>query len=194
MADLPGPATFEHAVLVQPWPLAVGLVLGGAVGLVLMAQRGRTGLGLALGGAGLLLAAGVVLAANLVETTGERVSALARELIGACAKIDEPAILRLTSSDVALEIPVLASGAAQSELIRLLHDELGRYPITGHEVTRMSWSVDGANLARTRCRVIVDPEARALPVSVWVTMTWRLGAGDTWKARTIRAESAERGE
>ena len=188
---LPGPGAFQAWVLERPLAPAVLLLVVGVVLWFILRGQGKEKEGrraaLALG----VLGVGVFAAGTLVETTNEKLSARARELVAAVATVNSTQVDGFLASD-AIAMPW---GFSREVIMRRLEADLGRaFPIKEHAVQQVRAKVDGPNLARTqlRVRVVVDSPLYNIPNSSWWMVSWRKEAATgEWKVIQIEAQQID---
>ncbi|CAN5751188.1 hypothetical protein BH11PLA1_BH11PLA1_07850 [soil metagenome] len=191
---LDSPPVFEEYVLVSPWPLAVVCAVLGiaACWVLLRLGRGRA-LAIALLLIGLVLAAGTLIAAGLVETERERVMARTRELVTAAARADFSGVDALLAPDA--RVVNLGSGEiARPRLMSMVERDLaasGRYALKSHAIGTVRAVIDGPNTARAQVNVTVTPAAFGFATSSWWLLRWRMDAGGVWRITTIEPQQID---
>lgn len=188
----PGPI-FERFVLVNPWPVAVVLVIAAAVAWVVLSRQGRTRhAGMAAGG--LTLVAACVVAADLLVTTQREVL---RDrtglLVSAVAHVDLDALDGLLAENVLMFASPdrLGTGTRtitpggqprdKDAILDMVKRYLGSaYQIKEHRVLETQVAIDGDRLARTQVHVRVTPEAAPLMHRSWWRLEWRREPGGAW--------------
>jgi hypothetical protein len=188
----PGPV-FERFVLVNPWPLAIVLVIAAAVAWVVLSRQGRTRhAGMAVGGL-TLMAACIVAAASLVTTQREVLRDRTGLLVSAVARVDLDALDGLLADNVLMFASPdrLGSGTRtitpggqprdKAAILDTVRRYLGSaYPVKEHRVLETQVAVDGKQLARTQVHVRVTPEAAPLMHRSWWRLEWRREPDGAW--------------
>jgi hypothetical protein len=185
---LPDPPALAHYFLESPWFAVVGLVLGGALALIVLNRQGRAGLGAGMMLAGFALAAMVAVVALLVETQRELLIRQTRELVARTAAADTAALGPMLSDRVSFSSSLPLGQALpvdKESLLDSVRTNLGQsYRIAEHSTGGEQATIDGANTARTQLRVWVelnrDQAITGAPIGSWWRIDWRL-EGDQWR-------------
>jgi len=192
---LPGPPISQWLVLEQPWYLTGALVVLGVAILEWLRRQESLKAGIIIGGAVVLLGAGVMLLGSLVETDRERVKRLTRDLIGAIAT---PNAYR-TDLLLGEEGGVVAERGrwefTRDEVlgeIRSAQQAGGRYAVAGvgfkvssYRLREIRAQVLSAGFAKTQVNVVGELESGRIMPASWWEIDWVREPGDRWRARLI---------
>lgn len=173
----------------NPWPLIGALVLAGAVAFTLLNRKGKVTPALACVVAAVVLSASVWLAARTTTTDRERVRDLTVKLVDATAKVDEPTLASMLSSDLSLYLKVGAitsdtsmDRAATLEQVR--RSVGGPYKLRDWHITSNEITTSGLQ-ASSRLGVTVTTEVYAVPHRSTWRVDWRREPDGTWRVFAI---------
>ncbi|MFI4898868.1 MAG: hypothetical protein ACIARR_13720, partial [Phycisphaerales bacterium JB059] len=185
IAPLPQPSAPVRFALETPFPvIGVLLILGLGAVLVLNARaKLRTGLLVLCVAA--LLAGALGLLAGLVETPREVLQARTRELVGALAELDEPAMRTVLHRDVAVQVRGARAFEGRDAVIRGAQTRLsGGVSIDSYAIPEVQAVIDGENAARTQARV--RHAGPSVPPASWWRIDWyRASPEAPWEAIRI---------
>lgn len=191
---LPTPPWIEATLFESPWTGMVVLVAAGAVAFWWFnrLQQGRTG-AIVLAGA-IAAAVGLFLTARFVTTEREELADRTETLVGRVAKADVDGISRMLAPDVRVTIFGRDRGFTAQSIGRWVENSMrpgAMYGVKDYSVGSLTATIDGANVARTQCRVRVTSETYGIPIGSWWRLTWRKdsaqgGSGD-WLVTQIEA-------
>jgi hypothetical protein len=192
--SLPDPPFLAGLMDGQPWLIsAILLLLGGSIWFMLRNQgKPRPGALALLILA--LLAIGLQVAAMLVTTDRERLTAATEELVRSTATAQTGAVERLLASDVRLiaerdrlgPFAISSSGWDKDEILAQVNRTLGgAYRLKEYAILQTQAEQRGPTSGRTQVRVRVVPEAYPAPTLSWWRIEWRKESGD-WKAVLIQ--------
>jgi len=189
--NLPGGPVLDRLVLENPVPTAVGLLIAAVIGAVALARSGRSKLSWAVVLGGGALAAAVVLAGAMVETTRERVTRGARAFVEAVAGGNTNDVAGMVDSRLTLR----SGGSVIDQDRDWLVGVVAGMPsvITDHSVRMRGAALEGSNRARTRMTVRVRADAAYAGdvYSSWDLVWIRDSAGgpDGWRIAGIECLS-----
>lgn len=181
MEHLPKGPALERWLYEQPVPTMVVLVVMGLIGAYTLRQAGKYKASPIPVIAGAVLAVGVWSLASAVETSRETIKQSTRAFVDAMTSEDYSSARALLDRDVLLsaagsEYPIDVDSLAS------LSREIPKH-IDAHNLRKISASLDGENVGRTRFDITISADGTPIP------MGWEVGwhrVGGEW--RIVRIE------
>jgi hypothetical protein len=191
---LPKPPFFAGLMDGQPWLISAILLLLGLGILVVFRNQGkpRQGSGIFLGLAALAIALQV--AAALITTDRERLTAATQELVRATATAQTAVVEGFLASDVRLvteggrlgPLALPRTGWDKDEILSQIRRTIGgSYQLKEYAILRTQAEQRGPTAGRTQVRIRVVPEQYPAPTISWWRIEWRKEHGE-WKAVLIQ--------
>lgn len=179
--NIPPPPVWQSLLLEQPWPLAIVLLVIGALLRTVGRRTGKRGLTRVALGA-VVLAAGVVALAYFVETGREAVRRLTLELVESVDPMDSAAVDALLADDVRVTGPqgrvIVESGAVR----RRLASANERYRVSSHRIRDLNvWAEGEAG----RAELALYSQVNATPALTRWGLWWEKRGG-AWRVTEIR--------
>jgi len=189
-AALPGPPAFDRYLLESPL-LAMAVLLGaGFAAYWFLRSRGKAGAGAAVGVGLAMMAAGVFLAARMVETPREAMGRAAKALVAAVAGADLAAADGLLSPEAALYSFLSPAGMPKAEILSVVERDFapgrGRYALKEWAVLERQAVLDTPVSGRVHIKVRVTPDATAFPNLSWWRLDFERGGDGRWRVRGIQ--------
>lgn len=172
----------------SPWVVAGALVGAGVVAWWFLNQKSEAKKAMLALGAGVLLAAALVVCAQVVTTTRERLRAKTRELVGAVARAEMNTLSELLAEDVVLTgrgEPLVVGREALLSGVRATTGSA--YPVKQASMLEEQEQVDDRNFAYTQVWLRIEAVSAGMARSWW-KIGWRReaeGTGEAWRATSI---------
>lgn len=177
----------------QPWLITAVILLAGLAGWAVLRGQGRPGRARIAALIAIAAALALNIAARVVVTARERLSAATLELVRATAKADTAALGPMLAEDcVAVTranmagVPIPREGLGKEAILTTVASMLGGpYTLKEYAVIETQAQTTGATSGRSQVRVRTTPESMPAPVFSWWRVDWRKTPDGDWKAVLI---------
>ncbi len=180
----PGPL-WMRMLLESPWYAGAILAVLAVVMYVVLNRLGKFATGVKIAGALVLLAAGFIVTATMVETQREKLKAVAMQLVGAVAAGNGSGVAGLLSDDAQLVYHLSPEGLGKAEIVALVESRFSSdLRVKDWSVLESQATLDGPAAGRVQIKVRVVGAEWNVPNVSW----WRIDLGrrgESWVVKGI---------
>jgi len=172
-------------LLESPWYAGAILAVLAVVMYVVLNRLGKFATGVKIAGALVLLAAGFIVTATMVETQREKLKAVAMQLVGAVAAGNGSGVAGLLSDDAQLVYHLSPEGLGKAEIVALVESRFSSdLRVKDWSVLESQATLDGPAAGRVQIKVRVVGAEWNVPNVSW----WRIDLGrrgESWVVKGI---------
>jgi hypothetical protein len=186
-APLPAGPVWERLLLENPLPLVVIALVAAVLAFFVLNRRGKVARGAGVAAALGVVAAGLWVLADWVQTEREEVEAAAAELVDAVADVDVARLDGLLDEGAMAYARDYPAGVSKPRILAEVRQKLGEeYPVKEYRIRESQAIIDGPGIGRAQLKVYVQGQDEKWSFSSWWRLDLGQDSGGRWKTTGIR--------